>query len=455
MSEPWLVDDFYSLAKTNTSSSGNSNSNSNSNGTRNILHAISQPPIYLSTALSELIPHPLGAKIEAIERGTAISPNYMVPVGIAAWASRKMKTPSFAAMSMTTANCNASSSSGSGPMSTHSTPLPQILEGDYSTVYNKNGRIGIYTREERQSIITRFQDKRRNRVWKKKIRYHCRKNLADRRVRIKVTRVFSLILPCICQVLHFFSFSKSIFIVVPTLNFCIQGRFVRAVDGSSPLGESSDTRDTDIDTDKNLTGVGYREADYKEPEMDGVTSSEEGEINQPMDVSEVETSPSDTGGFFTSEGSAEDLRLAAALVADFSNHTDSSSSSDGSIRNFSRHKQQLGSQRAGEGQGSAADGMKAFWGVIHESSSSSSLNIASAMVSLSYDPASKDGITVQENGGRAIRHKAEENTEESENEDKIENDEAVDLWSENDNVEGLSDMDSQTKKRFRRYTIAY
>ena len=51
--------------------------------------------------------------------------------------------------------------------------------------YNKNGRIGIYTREERNIIIQKFYEKRKRRVWKKKIRYHCRKNLADRRVRIK------------------------------------------------------------------------------------------------------------------------------------------------------------------------------------------------------------------------------------------------------------------------------
>ncbi len=51
--------------------------------------------------------------------------------------------------------------------------------------YNKNGRIGIYTREERNIIIQKFYEKRKRRVWKKKIRYHCRKNLADRRVRVK------------------------------------------------------------------------------------------------------------------------------------------------------------------------------------------------------------------------------------------------------------------------------
>ena len=52
-------------------------------------------------------------------------------------------------------------------------------------VYNKNGRIGIYTPAERSAIIARFQSKRSRRVWNKKIRYNCRKNLADRRMRVK------------------------------------------------------------------------------------------------------------------------------------------------------------------------------------------------------------------------------------------------------------------------------
>lgn len=51
--------------------------------------------------------------------------------------------------------------------------------------YNKNGRIGIYTPAERAAIIARFHDKRSRRVWNKKIRYGCRKNLADRRLRVK------------------------------------------------------------------------------------------------------------------------------------------------------------------------------------------------------------------------------------------------------------------------------
>mmetsp|Transcript_54784 Transcript_54784/g.82933 ORF Transcript_54784/g.82933 Transcript_54784/m.82933 type:complete len:374 (+) Transcript_54784:105-1226(+) len=62
--------------------------------------------------------------------------------------------------------------------------LPHSLE-KYKEVYNRNGRIGIYTPAERVAIINRFQSKRTRRVWNKKIRYNCRKNLADRRMRVK------------------------------------------------------------------------------------------------------------------------------------------------------------------------------------------------------------------------------------------------------------------------------
>ena len=55
----------------------------------------------------------------------------------------------------------------------------------YLQVYNKNGRIGIYTPAERAAIIARFNKKRSRRVWNKKIRYNCRKSLADRRLRVK------------------------------------------------------------------------------------------------------------------------------------------------------------------------------------------------------------------------------------------------------------------------------
>mmetsp|Transcript_19457 Transcript_19457/g.28839 ORF Transcript_19457/g.28839 Transcript_19457/m.28839 type:complete len:297 (-) Transcript_19457:1125-2015(-) len=62
--------------------------------------------------------------------------------------------------------------------------LPHSL-ARYKNVYNKHGRIGIYTPAERAAIIGRFHSKRARRVWNKKIRYNCRKNLADRRLRVK------------------------------------------------------------------------------------------------------------------------------------------------------------------------------------------------------------------------------------------------------------------------------
>mmetsp|Transcript_5098 Transcript_5098/g.9677 ORF Transcript_5098/g.9677 Transcript_5098/m.9677 type:complete len:627 (+) Transcript_5098:517-2397(+) len=62
--------------------------------------------------------------------------------------------------------------------------FPHSLD-KYKEVYNKNGRIGIYTPAERAAIIAKFNSKRTRRTWKKKIRYNCRKNLADRRMRVK------------------------------------------------------------------------------------------------------------------------------------------------------------------------------------------------------------------------------------------------------------------------------
>lgn len=62
--------------------------------------------------------------------------------------------------------------------------MPHSLE-KYKEIYNKNGRIGVYTPAERAAIIAKFNSKRTRRTWKKKIRYNCRKSLADRRMRVK------------------------------------------------------------------------------------------------------------------------------------------------------------------------------------------------------------------------------------------------------------------------------
>lgn len=46
-------------------------------------------------------------------------------------------------------------------------------------------KIGAYTREERQILIEKFRAKKKRRVWRKQIKYDCRKRLADTRPRVK------------------------------------------------------------------------------------------------------------------------------------------------------------------------------------------------------------------------------------------------------------------------------
>lgn len=52
---------------------------------------------------------------------------------------------------------------------------------------NKGGiyRVGAYTLEERAALVARFHSKRGKRIWRKKIKYDCRKKLADKRPRLK------------------------------------------------------------------------------------------------------------------------------------------------------------------------------------------------------------------------------------------------------------------------------
>lgn len=71
-----------------------------------------------------------------------------------------------------------SSTSSDGISSISHTSCPMEL-------LNKDGRVGIYLPEERKARIAKFHDKRKQRMWRKKIKYDCRKKLADSRPRIK------------------------------------------------------------------------------------------------------------------------------------------------------------------------------------------------------------------------------------------------------------------------------
>jgi len=67
-------------------------------------------------------------------------------------------------------------------------PLLTSSSYDHRRSYQSSGecnRIGAYTKEERQQIIERFRAKKQRRVWRKQIKYDCRKRLADTRPRVK------------------------------------------------------------------------------------------------------------------------------------------------------------------------------------------------------------------------------------------------------------------------------
>lgn len=46
-------------------------------------------------------------------------------------------------------------------------------------------KIGKLTLQERYVKIKKYKEKKQNRIWKKKISYDCRKQVADKRLRIK------------------------------------------------------------------------------------------------------------------------------------------------------------------------------------------------------------------------------------------------------------------------------
>ena len=83
----------------------------------------------------------------------------------------------------------ASASSNSSSLPTQI--VPSSLHGTIPLttspmeLLNTGGRIGIYLPGARKARIAKFHSKRKMRIWRKRIKYDCRKKLADSRPRIK------------------------------------------------------------------------------------------------------------------------------------------------------------------------------------------------------------------------------------------------------------------------------
>ena len=121
----------------------------------------------LERAVSAEFPKPVVKKSSSARRPPAPKPAAPVPTtALSNAAQPKLDSSTTAVVS--------SSSSSSGNFS------PQTLE-----LLNKGGRIGIYLPEARKARIERFHAKRSRRVWRKRIKYDCRKKLADSRPRVK------------------------------------------------------------------------------------------------------------------------------------------------------------------------------------------------------------------------------------------------------------------------------
>lgn len=60
-----------------------------------------------------------------------------------------------------------------------------VLPIDQMELLNQGGRIGLYLPNARKERIAKFHSKRKMRIWRKRIKYDCRKKLADSRPRIK------------------------------------------------------------------------------------------------------------------------------------------------------------------------------------------------------------------------------------------------------------------------------
>ncbi|KAJ1400614.1 hypothetical protein B484DRAFT_339160 [Ochromonadaceae sp. CCMP2298] len=65
-------------------------------------------------------------------------------------------------------------------------------------------RVGAYTKFERRAKIDAFREKKRTRIWRKHIKYDCRKRLADTRPRCITQNPCALLLVsayhiCICK----------------------------------------------------------------------------------------------------------------------------------------------------------------------------------------------------------------------------------------------------------------
>jgi len=101
--------------------------------------------------------------------------------------SRELQSSSRHRKNHTNTSTNPSSTSLqiTNSVATQNSSNGLLFDATQFELINKGGRIGIYLPEARRERIAKFHRKRKNRIWRKRIKYDCRKKLADSRPRVK------------------------------------------------------------------------------------------------------------------------------------------------------------------------------------------------------------------------------------------------------------------------------
>jgi hypothetical protein len=94
------------------------------------------------------------------------------------------------------------SANGLSRLGIESSPyMVQSMNMSLNSINNNNleRRVGAYTMEERRIKIEKFRERKRQRIWRKQIKYDCRKRLADTRPRL-VVLLWSMM--CMCAFVY-------------------------------------------------------------------------------------------------------------------------------------------------------------------------------------------------------------------------------------------------------------
>eukprot|EP00523_Entomoneis_sp_CCMP467_P002382 CAMPEP_0168755226 /NCGR_PEP_ID=MMETSP0724-20121128/19948_1 /TAXON_ID=265536 /ORGANISM="Amphiprora sp., Strain CCMP467" /LENGTH=558 /DNA_ID=CAMNT_0008803811 /DNA_START=534 /DNA_END=2210 /DNA_ORIENTATION=- len=161
---------------------------------------MSRPPIPTVTSSSAAAPPSKGTMVvqpntvrSATTKGVAIKPAPSLPTSATTDTATKTAPvpPQTSSSSASTLPAVTSYTATTTTTTNASTTTTVTVTASSNTatlsmdLLNKDGRIGIYLPEARKARIARFHAKRARRIWRKRIKYDCRKKLADSRPRIK------------------------------------------------------------------------------------------------------------------------------------------------------------------------------------------------------------------------------------------------------------------------------